>query len=161
MVVLTCFFALVKGYQKSMAHGDALLDNELKIVAGALIEQPLALTTGSQQRPQQSDTNSPLLYQIWQNNTLLSGSSNLANKPAQFQQGFHVANIAGQRMRVFVINKGVRKVIVAEPVAKRFELAEAVILSAMLPMLWAGPLLAIFISFFVKYALAPLTRLSK
>ena len=28
-------------------------------------------------------------------------------------------------------------------------------------MLWAVPLLAIFISFFVKYALAPLTRLSK
>ena len=45
--------------------------------------------------------------------------------------------------------------------AKRFELAETVILSAMLPMLWAVPLLAIFISFFVKYALAPLTRLSR
>lgn len=160
MVVLTCFFALVKGYQKSMAHGDALLDNELKIVAGALIEQPLVLT-GAAPKTQKSNTNSQLLYQIWQNNTLLSGSPDLANKATQFENGFQVANVAGQRMRVFVINNGVRKVIVAEPFSKRFELAEAVILSAMLPMLWAMPLLAIFISFFVKYALAPLTRLSK
>ncbi|MEH6817522.1 MAG: ATP-binding protein, partial [Pseudoalteromonas distincta] len=75
--------------------------------------------------------------------------------------GFQTANVAGQRMRVFVMRKNTRKVIVAEPMSKRFELAEAVILSAMLPMLWAVPLLAIFISFFVKYALAPLTRLSK
>ena len=64
-------------------------------------------------------------------------------------------------MRVFVFATSLRTVIVAEPIAKRFELAEAVILSAMLPMLWAVPLLALFISFFVKYALAPLTRLSK
>ena len=40
MMVLTCFLALVKGYKKSMYHGENLLDDELKIVAGVLIEQP-------------------------------------------------------------------------------------------------------------------------
>ncbi|MDN3381476.1 ATP-binding protein [Pseudoalteromonas sp. APC 3358] len=158
MMVLTCFLALVKGYQKSMRHGEKLLDNELKIVAGVLIEQPLALSTNA---VQVSNNSAQLLYQIWQNNSLLSGSSSLTNNQISFSEGFQTANIAGQRMRVFVMRKNTRKVIVAEPMAKRFELAEAVILSAMLPMLWAVPLLAIFISFFVKYALAPLTRLSK
>ena len=158
MMVLTCFLALVKGYQKSMRHGEKLLDNELKIVAGVLIEQPLALSTNA---VQVSNNSAQLLYQIWQNNSLLSGSSSLSNNQISFSEGFQTANIAGQRMRVFVMRKNTRKVIVAEPMAKRFELAEAVILSAMLPMLWAVPLLAIFISFFVKYALAPLTRLSK
>ena len=158
MMVLTCFLALVKGYQKSMHHGENLLDNELKIVAGVLIEQPLALSTDA---VQVSNNSAQLLYQIWQNNNLLSGSSSLTNNQISFSEGFQTANVAGQRMRVFVMSKNTRKVIVAEPMAKRFELAEAVILSAMLPMLWAVPLLAIFISFFVKYALAPLTRLSK
>ncbi len=158
MMVLTCFLALVKGYQKSMHHGENLLDNELKIVAGVLIEQPLALTTNA---AQVSNNSAQLLYQIWQNNHLLSGSSSLTNNQISFSEGFQTANLAGQRMRVFVMSKNTRKVIIAEPIAKRFELAEAVILSAMLPMLWAVPLLAIFISFFVKYALAPLTRLSR
>ena len=158
MMVLTCFLALVKGYQKSMHHGENLLDNELKIVAGVLIEQPLALTTNA---AQVSSNSAQLLYQIWHNNRLLSGSSSLSNNCVNFSEGLQTANLAGQRMRVFVMRKNTRKVIVAEPMAKRFELAEAVILSAMLPMLWAVPLLAIFISFFVKYALAPLTRLSK
>ncbi|MBH0019835.1 sensor histidine kinase N-terminal domain-containing protein [Pseudoalteromonas sp. SWXJ133] len=158
MMVLTCFLALVKGYQKSMHHGENLLDNELKIVAGVLIEQPLTLSTNA---VQVSNNSAQLLYQIWQNNNLLSGSSSLTNNQISFSEGFQTANVAGQRMRVFVMSKNTRKVIVAEPMAKRFELAEAVILSAMLPMLWAVPLLAIFISFFVKYALAPLTRLSK
>ncbi len=158
MMVLTCFLALVKGYQKSMHHGENLLDNELKIVAGVLIEQPLALTTNA---AQVSSNSAQLLYQIWHNNRLLSGSSSLSNNCVNFSEGLQTANLAGQRMRVFVMRKNTRKVIVAEPMAKRFELAEAVILSAMLPMLWAVPLLAIFISFFVKYALAPLTRLSR
>ncbi|MEL0648799.1 ATP-binding protein [Pseudoalteromonas agarivorans] len=158
MMVLTCFLALVKGYQKSMRHGENLLDNELKIVAGVLIEQPLALSTNA---VQVSNNSAQLLYQIWQNNSLLSGSSSLSNNQISFSEGFQTANVAGQRMRVFVMSKNTRKVIVAEPMSKRFELAEAVILSAMLPMLWAVPLLAIFISFFVKYALASLTRLSK
>lgn len=158
MMVLTCFLALVKGYQKSMHHGENLLDNELKIVAGVLIEQPLALSTNA---VQVSNNSAQLLYQIWQNNSLLSGSSSLSNNQISFSEGFQTANVGGQRMRVFVMRKNTRKVIVAEPMSKRFELAEAVILSAMLPMLWAVPLLAIFISFFVKYALAPLTRLSK
>tara|TARA_E500000178_G_scaffold655_1_gene743 strand:- start:2086 stop:3213 length:1128 start_codon:yes stop_codon:yes gene_type:complete len=104
---------------------------------------------------------SQLLYQIWQAGELLSGSDELNLDLSHYQAGFQTLNIAGQRMRVFVFKTSLRTVIVVEPIAKRFELAEAVILSAMLPMLWAVPLLALFISFFVKYALAPLTRLSR
>jgi two-component system sensor histidine kinase QseC len=157
MMVLTCFLALVKGYQKSMSHGEQLLDSELKVVAGVLMQQPLSINAMA---PKIQDS-AQLLYQIWQGGELLSGSDELNLDLSQYQAGFQTLNIAGQRMRVFVFVTSLRTVIVAEPIAKRFELAEAVILSAMLPMLWAVPLLALFISFFVKYALAPLTRLSK
>ncbi len=157
MMVLTCFLALVKGYQKSMSHGEQLLDSELKVVAGVLMQQPLSINAMA---PKTQDS-AQLLYQIWQGGELLSGSDELNLNLSQYQAGFQTLNIAGQRMRVFVFVTSLRTVIVAEPIAKRFELAEAVILSAMLPMLWAVPLLALFISFFVKYALAPLTRLSK
>ncbi|MFP3424204.1 ATP-binding protein [Pseudoalteromonas sp. SIMBA_162] len=157
MMVLTCFLALVKGYQKSMSHGEQLLDSELKVVAGVLMQQPLSINAVAPKMQESAQ----LLYQIWQGGELLSGSDELNLDLSQYQTGFQTLNIAGQRMRVFVFATSLRTVIVAEPIAKRFELAEAVILSAMLPMLWAVPLLALFISFFVKYALAPLTRLSK
>ncbi|MFP3350309.1 ATP-binding protein [Pseudoalteromonas sp. SIMBA_153] len=157
MMVLTCFLALVKGYQKSMSHGEQLLDSELKVVAGVLMQQPLSINAMAPKMQESAQ----LLYQIWQADELLSGSDELNLDLSQYQAGFQTLNIAGQRMRVFVFVTSLRTVVVAEPIAKRFELAEAVILSAMLPMLWAVPLLALFISFFVKYALAPLTRLSK
>jgi two-component system sensor histidine kinase QseC len=157
MMVLTCFLALVKGYQKSMSHGEQLLDSELKVVAGVLMQQPLSINAVAPKMQESAQ----LLYQIWQGGELLSGSDELNLDLSQYKTGFQTLNIAGQRMRVFVFATSLRTVIVAEPIAKRFELAEAVILSAMLPMLWAVPLLALFISFFVKYALAPLTRLSK
>lgn len=157
MMVLTCFLALVKGYQKSMSHGEQLLDSELKVVAGVLMQQPLSINAMAPKMQESAQ----LLYQIWQAGELLSGSDELNLDLSQYQAGFQTLNIAGQRMRVFVFVTSLRTVVVAEPIAKRFELAEAVILSAMLPMLWAVPLLALFISFFVKYALAPLTRLSK
>ncbi|WP_036933722.1 histidine kinase dimerization/phospho-acceptor domain-containing protein, partial [Pseudoalteromonas sp. BSi20439] len=157
MMVLTCFLALVKGYQKSMSHGEQLLDSELKVVAGVLMQQPLS----SNAMAPKTHESSQLLYQIWQAGELLSGSDELNLDLSHYQAGFQTLNIAGQRMRVFVFKTSLRTVIVVEPIAKRFELAEAVILSAMLPMLWAVPLLALFISFFVKYALAPLTRLSR
>jgi two-component system sensor histidine kinase QseC len=157
MMVLTCFLALVKGYQKSMSHGEQLLDSELKVVAGVLMQQPLSINAMAPKMQESAQ----LLYQIWQAGELLSGSDELNLDLSQYQAGFQTLNIAGQRMRVFVFVTSLRTVVVAEPIAKRFELAEAVILSAMLPMLWAVPLLALFISFFVKYALAPLTRLSR
>jgi len=157
MMVLTCFLALVKGYQKSMSHGEQLLDSELKVVAGVLMQQPLSINAMAPKTQESSQ----LLYQIWQAGELLSGSDELNLDLSHYQAGFQTLNIAGQRMRVFVFVTSLRTVVVVEPIAKRFELAEAVILSAMLPMLWAVPLLALFISFFVKYALAPLTRLSR
>lgn len=157
MMVLTCFLALVKGYQKSMSHGEQLLDSELKVVAGVLMQQPLSINAMAPKTQESMQ----LLYQIWQRGELLSGTDELNFDLSHYQAGFQTLNIAGQRMRIFVVKTSLRTVIVAEPIAKRFKLAEAVILSAMLPMLWAVPLLALFISFFVKYALAPLTRLSK
>ncbi len=140
-----------------MSHGEQLLDSELKVVAGVLMQQPLSINAMAPK----TQGSTQLLYQIWQAGELLSGSDELNLDLSHYQAGFQTLNIAGQRMRVFVFKTSLRTVIVVEPIAKRFELAEAVILSAMLPMLWAVPLLALFISFFVKYALAPLTRLSR
>lgn len=45
-----------------------------------------------------------LLYQIWQAGELLSGSDELNLDLSQYQAGFQTLNIAGQRMRVFVLS---------------------------------------------------------
>ncbi|MFY8325834.1 ATP-binding protein [Pseudoalteromonas sp. ZZD1] len=156
-VILTCFLAFSKGYRESMMQAEQLLDNELKTIAHVLIEQPIHTNT-----PILRSDLTQLLFQIWQDNNLLSASKSLAElaqKPSL--NGFSVENLAGQRMRVFRLTMQTKQVLVAEPLNKRYALSETMILSAMTPLLWSVPLLAILISLFVKQGLSPLTRLSK
>lgn len=156
-VILTCFLAFSKGYRKSMMQAEQLLDNELKTISHVLIEQPIHTNT-----PILRSDLTQLLFQIWQDNNLLSASKSLAElaqKPSL--NGFSVENLAGQRMRVFRLTMQTKQVLVAEPLNKRYALSETMILSAMTPLLWSVPLLAILISLFVKQGLSPLTRLSK
>ncbi len=159
MVVLTCFLAFTKGYRESMEQAQHLLDNELKTLAHVLIEQPIhgSTVTLSSDLPD-------LMFQVWLDQRLISSSALLKTKPLeqkQWQKELSVENFAGQRMRVYRLQVGNKHVLVAEPLSKRFALTESVILSAMTPLLWSVPLLAILISLFVKQGLKPLTRLSR
>ncbi len=140
-----------------MMQAEQLLDNELKTIAHVLIEQPIHTDA-----PMLRSDLTQLLFQIWQDNNLLSASESLAElaqKPSL--NGFSVENLAGQRMRVFRLTMQTKQVLMAEPLSKRYALSETMILSAMTPLLWSVPLLAILISLFVKQGLSPLTRLSK
>eukprot|EP01093_Parvamoeba_rugata_P009452 TRINITY_DN2619_c0_g2_i1.p1 TRINITY_DN2619_c0_g2~~TRINITY_DN2619_c0_g2_i1.p1 ORF type:complete len:387 (+),score=76.90 TRINITY_DN2619_c0_g2_i1:56-1162(+) len=104
------------------------------------------------------------MFQVWLDQRLISSSALLRTKPLeqkQWQKELSVENFAGQRMRVYRLQVGNKHVLVAEPLSKRFALTESVILSAMTPLLWSVPLLAILISLFVKQGLKPLTRLSR
>ncbi|MGR3979493.1 ATP-binding protein [Pseudoalteromonas sp. 1181_04] len=155
-VILTCFLAFSKGYRESMIQAELLLDNELQTIAHVLIEQPI-----HSDKPVLRSDLTRLLFQIWQDNNLLSASKSLAElaqKPSL--NGFSVENLAGQRMRVFRLTMQTKQVLVAEPLSKRYALSETMILSAMTPLLWSVPLLAVLISLFVKQGLRPLTRLS-
>ena len=155
-VILTCFLAFSKGYRESMSQAELLLDNELQTIAHVLIEQPI-----HSDKPVLRSDLTRLLFQIWQDNNLLSASKSLAElvqKPRL--NGFSVENLAGQRMRVFRLTIQTKQVLVAEPLSKRYALSETMILSAMTPLLWSVPLLAVLISLFVKQGLRPLTRLS-
>ncbi|WP_394190408.1 ATP-binding protein [Pseudoalteromonas atlantica] len=156
-VILTCFLAFSKGYRESMMQAEQLLDNELKTIAHVLIDQPIQTHT-----PVIRNDLTQLLFQVWRDKKLLSASKPLAQFAQKPQSnGFSVENLAGQRMRVFRLTVNSKQVLVAEPLSKRYALSERMILSAMTPLLWSVPLLAILISLFVKQGLSPLTRLSK
>ncbi|WP_062567796.1 ATP-binding protein [Pseudoalteromonas arabiensis] len=158
MVILTCFLAFTKGYRESMNQAEALLDNELVTLAHVLIEQPL-----SKETPAYTSDLPQLLFQVWVDGSLASSSKSLQHYPinkSQWQTGFSVENLAGQRVKVFRLSEGNKRVLIAEPLSKRVALTETVILSAMTPLLWSVPILAVLISVFVKQGLAPLTRLS-
>ncbi|MEM6510133.1 MAG: hypothetical protein AAF644_11715, partial [Pseudomonadota bacterium] len=140
MVILTCFLAFTKGYRESMNQAEALLDNELVTLAHVLIEQPL-----SKETPAYTSDLPQLLFQVWVDDSLASSSKslqqNLSNQ-SQWQTGFSVENLAGQRVKVYRLSEGNKRVLIAEPLSKRVALTETVILSAMTPLLWSVPILA-------------------
>ncbi|NOU50530.1 two-component sensor histidine kinase [Pseudoalteromonas sp. JBTF-M23] len=151
-VILTAFMALMNGYQRSMDEAQKQLDIQLMSMANVLIATPV------RHWPEQSD----LFAQLWQQKSLVYSANLLKNQSisALESPGFKTQNISGTRLRTCVLHAGDKRLMVAEPIHKRFMLSESLILSAMTPLVFAMPLLAIFIAWYIRKALRPLTTLS-
>ncbi|BBN83795.1 two-component system sensor histidine kinase PmrB [Pseudoalteromonas sp. A25] len=151
-VILTAFMALMNGYQRSMDEAQKQLDIQLMNMANVLIVTPV------RHWPEQSD----LFAQLWQQQSQIYSAKLLKNLSisALEQPGLATQNISGTRLRTFVLHKDDKRLMVAEPIHKRFMLSESLILSAMTPLVLAMPLLAIFIAWYIRKALRPLRTLS-
>jgi two-component system sensor histidine kinase QseC len=129
-----------------------------------------------------------IAFQLYYNNQLALRTSNAPELAMsryvgeRFITGFGEHNFKGQRWRTLVKKseiKGITQVsiqadiqdvnsqkivtqwvIVAQPLNRRFELAEEVILSAVAPIVIAMPFLALLIWFAIRRALRPLTDLT-
>ncbi|WP_125717410.1 ATP-binding protein [Pseudoalteromonas rubra] len=151
-LILSTFWALLNGYQASMAKAEQQLDEQLREMAGLLMKTQLTHTIATHD----------LYFQIWQDGVLVAASKRLSNTvaPLDLSPGWQTQNIAAMRLRTYTDKQDTRLVLVAEPVSKRFALAESLVLSAMLPLVIIMPLLAAFIAWYIYRALRPLTQLS-
>jgi len=154
-LILIIFNAAIHGYRSAMSVSADLMDNELKSVLYAL--------TLSEGLPPNKLATNDLAFQIWRNDTLLSHSGITDDLSALIKNnGFFDGNFGGQRWRVYkqTVNSELI-IIVAQPLKNRVLLTESLTIAAIMPFIYAVPLLALIIFLVVTKGLSPLKMLSK
>lgn len=158
VITLVTFAAAIQGYRSSMHKATDVFDGELRTLAHVLVNVTILGTdTNSQQ------TTSAFVYQIWQQQQLMvSSHSQLIQPISEFNHGFSEQNFLAQRWRTYTQFFATQNkwVMVAQPLNRRFELAEEMILAAVTPLIVSIPLLAIIIFLVVSRGLRPLRKLS-
>ncbi|CAM4402497.1 ATP-binding protein [Pseudoalteromonas maricaloris] len=156
-LVLTASMALLRGYHSSMAMAQAQLDSHLESIATLVNTQVTATTLPS------GAGNNAFYFLVLEHNQVVAGSELLARykNKLKYHAGFSTQNVGATRLRTFSEAFGERQILVAEPVQKRFALAEGMIVSAMTPLVVIMPFLAVFIAWIIYTALKPLRDLSK
>jgi len=156
VITLVVFIAAIQGYKTSMQQAANLFDLQLKSFADTLENLNLHKTSIS------VNNNDTFAFQLWKDTKLISKSSNAPSIAiSQFKQGFSDNNFSGQRWRVYSQHRGEQWIMVAQLFNPRFELAEKVILSAVIPIVLTIPLLSLIIFFIVSNGLKPLQRLKE
>lgn len=158
-VTLGNFVAAVYGYQKSMAETDALLDAQLDDVAALLVTLRPALDTVSAPPSQR------LAFQIWSaDGRLVQRSANSSSEPiAELEEGYRDINFEGYRWRVLTRfdQPADLWVIVAERVDIRIELANNIVMRALLPIVLSLPIIAGIVWLIVGNGLSLIGKLAK
>jgi len=172
IITLVTFLAAIQGYKASMEQASNLFDEQLQIIGRTLLKTSASYNNNAVISSRDEATVVPsnhIAYQLFSNEALLLRTNNAPEEIlTQLSSGFTELNFLGQRWRVFVESSKIiqgqynqTKVIVAQPIKKRFLLAEQVILSAVTPIILVIPLIALFISMAIRHALKPLTILRR
>lgn len=158
VITLVTFAAAIQGYRGSMTKATSVFDNELRSLTHILVN---ITDLSTQSLTPQSDA--AFIYQIWQHNRLIvSSHPELKTAISDFKNEFSEHNFLAQRWRTYghFFEAGDKWVLVAQPLNRRFELAEQMILAAVTPLILCIPLLAIIIFLLISTGLRPLRLLS-
>ena len=159
VICLSNFLAALQGYRNSLRAADQLVDQQVSEKAGTLA----TLITHQEAIPANIFDNNTF-FQVWQGESLKARS---ANAPSQrlltAHSGFHFTSYAGIRWRtqVFPLPDDSRQVIVAQRFDVYSRLTEAILLKAILPIIWVLPIVGLLIWLIVTIGLNPLKRLAE
>ena len=161
-LVLVVFIAAVQGYRSSMREAESLFDSQLQELA------QFAVNLRGEPAPGNGHP-THIAYPLWQPQTdgaptLLAHSANTpTSPPPTFAPGFGYANFHGYRWRTYIHLAETENLvaIVAARTDVRFQLAENVILEALLPIVIGLPLSALLIWLIVGRGLGPLRELAE
>lgn len=158
-ITLGLFVAAVYGYGKSTIEAEALLDTQLADMA-ALIQ-----TMRPARKPVSTLPSDRLAFQIWSaNGNLVQRSTNSGVDPiTRLEEGYRDENFEGYRWRVlsrFDQQSGLW-LLVAERIDIRIELADNIILRAILPIILSLPLIAAIVWLVVGNGLSLIGKLAK
>jgi two-component system sensor histidine kinase QseC len=157
-VTLGNFVAAVYGYKSSMAEAEELLDNQL-LDAAALIQTMRPGTRRVSETP--SDR---LAFQIWTaDRKLVQRSANSGLEPiTELIEGYRDENFEGYRWRVLSRYDGQSGLwlLVAERIDIRIDLADQIILRALLPIVVSLPLIAAIVWLVVGNGLSLIGKLA-
>lgn len=157
VITLVTFASAIQGYRSSMLKSATVFDDELRSLAIILSTTVQAKGTGDMH----DDT---LVYQRWKNDKLITSSNErLTVAIAPQKLGFAENNFLAQRWRTysFPLPQQGEWIMVAQPLYRRFELAESVILAAVTPLVLSIAILAALTFLIISAGLKPLNRLSE
>ena len=150
---------------KNVIHVPEVTQNSTLNTGISSVISPIIIPTPN------SNFNSTIAFQLWQGKQLRLKTHNAPDQTmsqpinGSFVEGFYEDNFLGQRWRTlikrFEYQQKMYWIIVAQPIKRRFELAEDVILTAVTPIIIAIPFLALLIWFAIQQALKPLTHLTQ
>jgi two-component system, OmpR family, sensor histidine kinase QseC len=158
VITLVTFASAIQGYNSSMQRAASLFDNELYSLA--IILSATAIKPGQNVNLNEVD----FVYQIWHKETLINTSNPQVSQPiANLSEGFGENNFLAQRWRTYShwLASDQQWIVVAQPLSRRYELAESVILAAVTPLVLSIVLLAVLTFWIISRGLQPLTALSE
>jgi len=155
-MILVSFSAALSSYRLSVSKSNEIFDRKLANYAQIL-------NSVKEYKIINKDNNQAYAYQVWSGNNLVSQTINATNLPiSELRQGFSDNNFNSQRWRTYSLidAESDYRVIVAEPLSTRLELAEELAVTAMAPLVFSTLALAILISITITRSLTPLKTLS-
>ena len=137
-MTLVVFIAALRGYRASMAEVEALFDGQLVEMAQLLDD-----THPGEKTVTNAYRGGAFAFQIWVSGLLQRKSANTPDTLiTPLVAGYRDGNFSGFRWRILVVpgSNPDRWILVAQRTDLRFQLAEDVILSAVLPIIVSIPL---------------------
>jgi len=158
-VALGNFVAAVYGYRSSMLEAEALLDTQLNDAATLIgTMQPTVHSLVDQ-------PSSRLAFQIWSaDGRLIQRSANSSETPiTELEDGYRDENFEGYRWRVLSRHdpRQSRWILVAERIDIRTELADNLILRAVVPIVVSLPIIALIVWLVVGNGLSLIKQLAQ
>ncbi len=153
---------LIGGYNVRHEAGEMLDQNLIQVAqlalnapAGALEPPPLSGRARHERRE------SELVATRWSGNAVTNLASRTVQLPRPMQSGFGDASADGRAWRTYAVQTGDGWMLVAEAVKERDDVVRGALLSAVLPMLLALPLIGLLIALLIRRTLAPMHRLAQ
>jgi len=144
-------------YFKVLEESNELFDYQLRQVATTLP----AGQAGTLTRRQHGDPEEDVVIQVWDHAGRLTYASTAAHVlPAAERPGYATVATSGDTWRVYLLDRDVDRVQVAQAVSAREELAARLALRSLLPFLAMLPVLGLLIYAVVGRSLRPLGRLA-
>jgi two-component system sensor histidine kinase QseC len=153
LLVLTSFLAALQSYRLSAARATELFDQDLQLVAASILQHYQPAEAGS--------ADHGLAVQLLKQQQLIFSNSLAPTTPLSAPVGFSEQNFLGKRWRVYVEQRSTDwRIMVAQPLQQRLQLADEVITASLYPVVLSLPLQALLIWLVVSRALKPLQSLS-
>ena len=152
VLVLTSFLAALQSYRLSADRAAELFDQDLELVAAAILNQY------QMQAPQSGQG---LAIQLVQQGKVTYASEQAPRERLKAPEGFSEQNFSGKRWRVYLQHsENNSQVMVAQPLQQRLQLADEVITASIYPVVLSLPFQALLIWLVVSRALRPLHEFS-
>jgi len=152
VLVLTSFLAALQSYRLSADRAAELFDQDLELVAAAILNQY------QMQAPQSGQG---LAIQLVQQGNVTYASEQAPRERLKAPEGFSEQNFSGKRWRVYLQHsENNSQVMVAQPLQQRLQLADEVITASIYPVVLSLPFQALLIWLVVSRALRPLHEFS-